>query len=109
MPFNSITFLVLFPAVLVGLALLPGRWRNGFLLVASYVFYGCWDYRFLLLLFATTVIAFWVGLEIAAARDAVVLALDIPQNISGDHTVFLLFPIPRSTGRRRCRTEGKRK
>ena len=54
MLFNSIAFLCFLPLVLLGVGLLPGRWRNPFLLAASYFFYGSWDWRFLLLLFATT-------------------------------------------------------
>jgi D-alanyl-lipoteichoic acid acyltransferase DltB (MBOAT superfamily) len=69
MLFNSISFLFFLPAVLLALAVLPARWRNGFLLVASYFFYGCWDWRFLTLLFATTVIDFWVAKKIFASTD----------------------------------------
>jgi alginate O-acetyltransferase complex protein AlgI len=72
MLFNSISFLFFLPIVLVVVAVLPQapkRWRNGFLLVASYFFYGCWDWRFLGLLLATTVIDFWVGKTIAATED----------------------------------------
>jgi alginate O-acetyltransferase complex protein AlgI len=70
MLFNSISFLVFLPAVLLAIALLPARMRNGFLLVASYFFYGCWDWRFLTLLFGTTVIDYWVGKTIFATTDA---------------------------------------
>lgn len=69
MLFNSLTFLVFLPVVLLLLAALPRRWRNGFLLLASYFFYGCWDWRFLGLLIGTTLIDYWVGLKIAASDD----------------------------------------
>jgi len=69
MLFNSLTFLVFLPVVLLLLGVLPRAWRNAFLLVASYFFYGCWDWRFLGLLIGTTVIDFWVGLRIAAHDD----------------------------------------
>ena len=67
MLFNSIAFLCFLPLVLLGVGALPQRWRNPFLLVASYVFYGSWDWRFLLLLFATTCVDYWAGQRIAAA------------------------------------------
>ncbi|WP_370443841.1 MBOAT family protein [Aquimarina sp. AU474] len=37
------------------------RAQNIFLLVASYVFYGLWDWRFLFLILASTVVDFFVG------------------------------------------------
>ncbi len=55
MLFNSFQFLLFF-AVVFGLYLvLPHRRQNQMLLVASYVFYGAWDWRFLGLLAASTV------------------------------------------------------
>ncbi len=39
MVFNSITFLIFLAVSAAAYYLLPGRWRNAFLLVASYVFY----------------------------------------------------------------------
>ncbi len=69
MLFNSLSFLIFLPVVLLTIALLPQRWRNGFLLLASYFFYGCWDWRFLGLLIVTTIIDFWVGKKIGATED----------------------------------------
>ena len=72
MLFNSISFLFFLPMVLAVVALLPHppkRWRNGFLLLASYFFYGCWDWRFLGLLIGTTIIDFWVGKTIFVTAD----------------------------------------
>lgn len=45
------------------------RAQNAFLLVASYVFYGWWDWRFLGLLIATSVVDYCVGLGIERADD----------------------------------------
>jgi alginate O-acetyltransferase complex protein AlgI len=67
--FNSLSFLAFLPLVLLLVAVLPSRWRNPALLAASYYFYGCWDWRFLGLLFGTTVIDYWVGKTIFATRD----------------------------------------
>ncbi|MBO7428012.1 MAG: MBOAT family protein [Paludibacteraceae bacterium] len=43
--------------------------RNVFLLVASYVFYGWWDYRFLLLIFSVSLLSFVSGRCIDAYRE----------------------------------------
>jgi D-alanyl-lipoteichoic acid acyltransferase DltB (MBOAT superfamily) len=61
MLFNSIEFLYFLPAVLLGAALLPQPWKNRFLLVASYFFYGSWDWRFLALIFLTSAVDYNVG------------------------------------------------
>lgn len=40
------------------------RTQNFFILASSYIFYGWWDYRFLALIFLSTIIDFFVGLKI---------------------------------------------
>lgn len=69
MLFNSLAFLVFLPVVLVTVGVLPRRWRNPFLLLASYYFYACWDWRFLSLLCITTVVDYCVALWIHASDD----------------------------------------
>lgn len=59
MLFNSLAFLAFFPAVLAIYFSLPVRLRNVGLLLASYFFYGCWDWRFLGLLALSTVVDFY--------------------------------------------------
>lgn len=58
MLFNSIEFLIYLPVVflLYWFVFKPLRWQNLFVVIASYVFYGWWDWRFLLLIALTT---FW--------------------------------------------------
>jgi D-alanyl-lipoteichoic acid acyltransferase DltB (MBOAT superfamily) len=68
MIFTHSAFVVFILIVLPLYFLLPPRWRNGLLLVASYVFYGWWDWRFLFLLFFSTLLDFLVGLGLVAPR-----------------------------------------
>jgi len=68
MNYNQLQFWLLFLAVFVPYWWLPHRKQNQLLLVASYVFYGFWDYRFLFLILVTTVIDFIGGLGVAGAR-----------------------------------------
>lgn len=66
MLFNSFVFAVFLPIVFCLYWLLRPvglRWQNGVLLVASYIFYGWWDYRFLVLLFITSATDFLVGVR----------------------------------------------
>ena len=67
MLFNSVQFLVFFPAVVLVYFVLPHRWRWAFLLAASYYFYACWSLRYLLLLIASTVTTWLSGLFISKA------------------------------------------
>ncbi len=59
MQFTTFTFLIFFIAVVAAYAATQRLFlRNGLLLVASYVFYGWWDWRFLLLIALSTVVDF---------------------------------------------------
>ncbi len=70
MLFNTHEFVVLVSVVLALVAFLRGRvGQNTTLLVASYVFYGWWDYRFLVLLWASTLVDFTVGRRLAQVDD----------------------------------------
>jgi D-alanyl-lipoteichoic acid acyltransferase DltB (MBOAT superfamily) len=64
MLFNSISFLIFLPVVFIlywGLFKKSLNLQNIFLLIASYLFYGWWDYRFLALIAASTLVDFFIG------------------------------------------------
>jgi D-alanyl-lipoteichoic acid acyltransferase DltB (MBOAT superfamily) len=71
MSFTALTFWVFFGGVLLGYRLLPFRAQNRFLLIASMVFYGCWDWRFLGLLWITITADFIISRAIYASDDSV--------------------------------------
>jgi alginate O-acetyltransferase complex protein AlgI len=69
MIFSSYEFLFLFlPVVLALYYLLPGRQRIFFLTLASYFFYGWWDFRFCGLMLISTLIDYLAGLGISRAE-----------------------------------------
>ena len=70
MVFNSLTFLVFFAVVLL-LHRLPIPWtaKKFNLLVASYIFYAAWNPPFMLLLWASTIVDWFIARGIYAARD----------------------------------------
>jgi D-alanyl-lipoteichoic acid acyltransferase DltB (MBOAT superfamily) len=71
MVFNSFEFLFFFAAVLIlywGPLRRSVRGQNLMLLLASYVFYGWWDWRFLSLLFLNSMIDFFAGLGLQLAE-----------------------------------------
>ncbi len=69
MVFNSLHFLVFFPAVYVVYRALPHRGQNWWLLLASYYFYAAWDWRFLGLLIASTLVDYGCARVLARAED----------------------------------------
>jgi D-alanyl-lipoteichoic acid acyltransferase DltB (MBOAT superfamily) len=69
MLFNEINFWIFFLLVFSAYAVLPHRAQNRMLLVASYVFYGAWDWRFLGLILFSTVVDYLVGLRMGAEPD----------------------------------------
>ena len=65
MLFNSIEFLIFFPIVCLIHFILPKKTRWVWLLFASYYFYMCWNPRYALLIFASTLITWLSGIFIA--------------------------------------------
>ncbi|MGG7664194.1 MBOAT family O-acyltransferase [Dyadobacter sp. BHUBP1] len=72
MLFNSIEFAVFLPGVFTLYWLLPSntvKYQNILVLIASYFFYGCWDWRFLGLLGFSTLLDFYSGLRIHSSQS----------------------------------------
>jgi alginate O-acetyltransferase complex protein AlgI len=69
MVFNSLHFVWFFILVYAAYRVLPHRAQNWLLLVASYYFYASWDWRFLGLLIASTVVDFSCGLAIERSQS----------------------------------------
>ena len=64
MLFNSIEYLIFLPIVLYLYWSSPHKMQNRLLLVASYIFYGLWDIRFLFLIILSTGIDYMMGILI---------------------------------------------
>ena len=67
MLFNSIEYLIFLPTVfLLYWFVFKGdlKLQNLLILISSYIFYGWWDWRFLSLIFFSTVVDYFVGLKI---------------------------------------------
>lgn len=70
MLFNSISFVIFLPVVFFlywFVAKKNLRLQNILLLVSSYFFYACWDWRFLFLLVFSTFLDYYTGLRIYQA------------------------------------------
>ena len=69
MLFNSLAFFAFLAVVYPVYRWLSWRGQNRWLLAASYFFYGAWDWRFLGLIFVSTLLDYVVALALAASRD----------------------------------------
>jgi len=69
--FNTLDFAVFLAVCLGAYVVLPHRWQNRLLLVASYVFYGAWNWRFLGLLALSTVVDWAIGMRLGREEDGV--------------------------------------
>lgn len=78
MLFSQLQFWGFFAVVFCLYAVLPHRWQNWMLLVASYIFYGAWDWRFL-------------GLILFSSAVDYLLALRMEQSSSALHRKRLLY------------------
>ena len=70
MLFNTLDFAVIDGVVLGLYAVLPHRGQNLMLLVASYFFYGVWDWRFAGLLLCSTTLDYWIARALDARTEA---------------------------------------
>ncbi len=87
MVFNTPIFFVFFVVFLLfyGLVFLQARPRVYFILVASLVFYGAWNYRFIPLLVGSSIIDYYLALAIAGAstpsRRKLFVTLSVVMNL----------------------------
>lgn len=70
MLFNTLEFGIFFLLIYLLYRILPHRGQNTLLLIGSYYFYGCWDWRFLSLIFISTVIDYYCGIRIHQSQSA---------------------------------------
>ncbi len=111
MVFSSILFICLFlPITITVCLLLPARWRNAFLLVASLVFYAWGEPKYLLLMAATALVDYFAGRGIGRLQKLnkkraakTVLALCVTLNLLSlcffKYTGFILQNVSSLLGR----------
>ena len=73
MLFNSLSFAIFLPIVFALYWFVTNKSlkaQNILLLISSYFFYGCWDWRFLFLLMFSTFLDYFSGLKMEQAPNA---------------------------------------
>jgi len=91
MTFTSVQFLIFILIVFPLYLVLPFRWQNRMLLVASYIFYGVWDWRFLLLLGFSTCFDFCVGLLLDKLTTPHARKICILSSVAANLTILGFF------------------
>ena len=90
MIFSEFIFFVFFPIVLITFYGLPKKYSLSVLFLSSYVFYASWNYKYLLLIFTSVIVNYWVGLILCGEenrkRKNIYLFIAIAANLS-----FLAF------------------
>ena len=72
MLFNSISFAIFLPVVFFLYWFVTQKHlklQNGLLLVSSYFFYACWDWRFLFLLMFSTLLDYYTGIKMCESEN----------------------------------------
>ena len=70
--FNSLHFAVFLPIIFILYWFVFNKnksWQNSLLIVASYYFYACWDWRFLFLLVFSTLLDYFSGIQIEKSKS----------------------------------------
>lgn len=88
MLFNSLEFSIFLPVVFIIFWLINQKnltTRNVFLLIASYFFYGWWDWRFLFLILLSTLVDYFIGLQIEKSnnlkKSKILLSISLAVNL----------------------------
>jgi len=101
MLFNTINFAIFLPIVFILYWFVTNKnlkVQNILLLLSSYFFYACWDWRFLFLLVFSTVLDYYTGIKISEEKNTrkrnfwFTLSLTINLGFLGVFKYFNFFP-----------------
>ena len=70
--FNSLHFAVFLPIIFILYWFVFNKnksWQNSLLIIASYYFYACWDWRFFFLLVFSTLLDYFSGIQIEKSKS----------------------------------------
>lgn len=91
MLFNSFQFAIFFLTV-YGLYLsLNHKWQNRMLLIASYIFYGAWNWKFLSLIWISTLLDYTCGRKISQSRSKKKKKLFLAFSVIGNLSILGFF------------------
>ncbi len=91
MLFNSVDFLIFFPVVVLTYFAIPEKFKNHWLLVASYYFYMSWQPVYALLMLFSTVTTFYCAVLIDKAKTKQQKKLYLAVNIAVNIAILCYF------------------
>ncbi len=91
MLFNSVSFLIFFPIVVLGYFIIPEKLKNPWLLVASYYFYMSWQPVYALLILFSTVTTYLCAEFISKAKTQTQKKLYLAANITVNIAILCYF------------------
>lgn len=68
MLFNSLSYIIFLPLVVLVYYLMPAKYRWTLLLACSYFFYMCWKPEYILLIITSTLVVFYSGKKISESK-----------------------------------------
>lgn len=93
MTFNSLTYLLFLPTVFLiyWIVFKSTRTRNIFIIAASYLFYGWWSWKFLILIFITTLCSYLTGIGIEKSSNVIKRKSLLTANIIINLTILFTY------------------
>lgn len=91
MLFNSLEFLVFFPIVIALYFAIPFRFRWILLLLASYYFYMCWNYKYVILIVISTVVDYLTGIFLFRSHKSTIRKLLLLGSLSTNLGLLFFF------------------
>ncbi len=91
MLFNSLQFIFFFPIVVALYFALSHKYRWIMLLLASYYFYMCWNYKYVVLILFTTVVNYFAGMGIGTTQSRFRKNLYLVLGVSSSLAVLFFF------------------
>ena len=91
MLFNSLQFIFFFPIVVALYFVLNHKYRWIMLLLASYYFYMCWNYKYVVLILFTTTVNYFAGMGIGSTQSRFRKNLYLVLGVSSSLAVLFFF------------------
>ena len=88
---NSLDFILFFIAVFTVYWILPKALKKIFLLIVCYLFYASWNWKFLSLIFTSTLMNYFCGLGIYKSGDRNLMRLFLALSVVTDLSILFFF------------------
>lgn len=91
MLFNSVQFVLFLPVCVMIYYILPGKIRNRYLLLISYFFYMCWNPKYILLLFFSTIVTWLCGFGVETAQNETLRKAALAGTVLANLLILFIF------------------